>query len=39
MIDEDDRFVFEIQKHKMKEIWDNKEDDKWDSLDINNSLK
>ena len=30
--DQYDKFLHEIQKEKMKEIWDNKYDDRWDKI-------
>ena len=27
-----DEFLHKIQQHKMKELWDNKEDEVWDSV-------
>ena len=36
--EEDNKFLQEIQKCKMKEIWDNKEDEAWE-LSRDNELK
>ncbi len=31
-MDQYDKFLHEAQKHKMKELWDNKEDEAWDEI-------